>query len=151
MQLTSFSDFAFRALIYLGTLPEGELTSISKVTELYGVSRNHMVKVINKLGHAGFVTTVRGKNGGIRLARSPETIRLGAVVRALEPMQLVDCRSPMCSILPACRLKPVLQEATEAFLATLDHYVLADMLSDNAALQKLFKSTATAEPIEITP
>ncbi len=149
MQLTSFSDFAFRALIYLGTLPEGELTSISKVTELYGVSRNHMVKVINKLGHAGFVTTVRGKNGGIRLARAPETIRLGEVVRALEPLQLVDCRSPLCTILPACRLKPVLQEAAEAFLTTLDRYTLADMLSDNAALAQMFQGSA--EPIEITP
>ncbi|QIZ75576.1 nitric oxide-sensing transcriptional repressor NsrR [Ferrimonas lipolytica] len=129
MQLTSFSDFAFRALLYLGTLPEGELTSISKVTEVYGVSRNHMVKVINKLGHAGFVTTIRGKNGGIKLAKQPEDIRLGDVVRALEPLKLIDCSNPFCHIVPACKLKNVLAEAGESFLQTLDSYTLADMLS----------------------
>ncbi|MBY5921460.1 nitric oxide-sensing transcriptional repressor NsrR [Ferrimonas balearica] len=137
MQLTSFSDFAFRALIYLGTLPPGELTSISKVTEVYGVSRNHMVKVINKLGHAGFVTTVRGKHGGIRLAKSPDEVVLGDVVRALEPLKLVDCGSPFCHIVPACRLKDVLQEATDAFLASLDQYTLADMLKQNPHLVTL--------------
>ncbi|MBY5990568.1 nitric oxide-sensing transcriptional repressor NsrR [Ferrimonas balearica] len=140
MQLTSFSDFAFRALLYLGTLPEGELTSISKVTDIYGVSRNHMVKVINKLGHAGFVTTVRGKNGGIRLAKAPSEIVLGDVVRALEPLKLVDCGSPFCHIVPACRLKDVLQEATEAFLSSLDQYRLSDMLKDNPQLVNLLNT-----------
>ncbi|MBY6018072.1 nitric oxide-sensing transcriptional repressor NsrR [Ferrimonas balearica] len=139
MQLTSFSDFAFRALIYLGTLPKEELTSISRVTEVYGVSRNHMVKVINKLGHAGFVTTVRGKKGGIRLAKAPAEIGLGDVVRALEPLKLVDCGSPFCHIVPACRLKGVLEEATNAFLAALDQYTLADMLSDNPHLVTLLQ------------
>lgn len=128
MQLTSFSDFAFRALLYLGTLPEAQLTSISRVTEVYGVSRNHMVKVINKLGHAGFVTTVRGKNGGIKLARKPEEIVLGDVVRALEPMKIVDCSNPFCNIVPACKLQGVLAQASNSFLATLDSYTLADML-----------------------
>ncbi|GAA4880650.1 nitric oxide-sensing transcriptional repressor NsrR [Ferrimonas pelagia] len=141
MQLTSFSDFAFRALIYMGTLPEGELTSISKVTELYGVSRNHMVKVINKLGHAGFVTTVRGKHGGIRLARPPASIGLGEVIRALEPLRLIDCGSPFCHIVPACRLKDVLQQATDAFVQVLDQYTLADMLSDNPELIALLAPT----------
>ncbi|WP_298444634.1 nitric oxide-sensing transcriptional repressor NsrR [uncultured Ferrimonas sp.] len=131
MQLTSFSDFAFRALLYLGTLPEGELTSISKVTDVYGVSRNHMVKVVNKLGHAGFVTTIRGKNGGIKLAMKPEAIVLGEVVRALEPLKLVDCSNPFCHIVPACKLKNVLVEAGNAFLATLDNYTLADMLGSD--------------------
>ncbi|WP_028118018.1 nitric oxide-sensing transcriptional repressor NsrR [Ferrimonas senticii] len=140
MQLTSFSDFAFRALLYLGTLPEGELTSISKVTDVYGVSRNHMVKVINKLGHAGFVTTIRGKNGGIKLGKKPEEIILGDVVRALEPLKLVDCSNPFCHIVPACKLKNVLAEAGDAFLSTLDGYTLADMLAPHRKeLLALFK------------
>ncbi|SHI11666.1 nitric oxide-sensing transcriptional repressor NsrR [Ferrimonas marina] len=139
MQLTSFSDFAFRALLFLGDLPEGELTSITRVTEQYGVSRNHMVKVINKLGHAGFVTTVRGKNGGIRLAKPAEQIILGEVVRALEPMQLVDCSEPACNITSACRLKGVFRQALEAFLAELDKHTLADMLADNSELIAMFQ------------
>lgn len=66
MQLTSFTDYGLRALIYMASLPEGRMTSISEVTDVYGVSRNHMVKIINQLSRAGYVTAVRGKNGGIR-------------------------------------------------------------------------------------
>lgn len=146
MQLTRFSDFAFRALIYLATLPKEELTSISEVTSAYGVSRNHMVKVVNRLSHAGFVTTVRGKNGGIRLARSPDDIRLGDVVRTLEPLDLIDCSNPVCHIGPACRLRGVLSEATNAFLASLDRYTLADMLRDNPQLTDLIATT----PVELS-
>lgn len=69
MQLTSFTDYGLRALIYMASLPEGRMTSISEVTEVYGVSRNHMVKIINQLSRAGFITAIRGKNGGIRLAK----------------------------------------------------------------------------------
>ncbi len=69
VQLTSFTDYGLRALIYMASLPEGKMTSISEVTQVYGVSRNHMVKIINQLSRAGFVTAVRGKNGGIRLGR----------------------------------------------------------------------------------
>ncbi|WP_028110558.1 nitric oxide-sensing transcriptional repressor NsrR [Ferrimonas futtsuensis] len=145
MQLTSFSDFAFRSLLYMATLPEGELTSITRVTEIYGVSRNHMVKVINKLGHAGFVKTVRGKKGGICLAKAPEEIGLGEVIRALEPLQLINCGEPYCKILPACRLKQVLTEATNAFLGTLDNYTLADMLANNDELKALMIPSETVE------
>ncbi|TKB46879.1 nitric oxide-sensing transcriptional repressor NsrR [Ferrimonas sediminicola] len=145
MQLTSFSDFAFRSLLYMATLPQGELTSITRVTEIYGVSRNHMVKVINKLGHAGFVKTVRGKKGGICLAKAPEEIGLGEVIRALEPLQLINCGEPYCKILPACRLKQVLTEATNAFLATLDRYTLADMLANNSELKALMIPAETIE------
>lgn len=145
MQLTSFSDFAFRSLLYMATLPEGELTSITKVTDIYGVSRNHMVKVINKLGHAGFVKTVRGKYGGICLAKSPAEIGLGEVIRALEPLQLINCGEPYCTILPACKLKGVLDEATQAFLATLDQYTLADMLENKRQLSELMIPTQTVQ------
>ena len=74
MQLTSFTDYALRTLIYLASLPKDELTNITEVTDLFGVSRNHMVKVINRLGQLGYVHTVRGKNGGIRLMKAPQEI-----------------------------------------------------------------------------
>lgn len=137
MQLTSFTDYGLRALIYMASLPAEKMTSISEVTEVYGLSRNHMVKIINQLSHTGFVTTVRGKNGGIRLGKPASTIRLGDVVRALEPLSLVNCASDFCHITPACRLKSVLQQAVQNFLKELDDYTLADMVEDNSQLYRL--------------
>ncbi|MFP9230356.1 nitric oxide-sensing transcriptional repressor NsrR [Pectobacterium cacticida] len=137
MQLTSFTDYGLRALIYMASLPNGKMTSISEVTEVYGVSRNHMVKIINQLSRAGLVMAVRGKNGGIRLGKPAETIRIGDVVRELEPLTLVNCNHDFCHITPACRLKQVLQQAVQHFLQELDQYTLADMVKENPPLYKL--------------
>ncbi|NMP25887.1 nitric oxide-sensing transcriptional repressor NsrR [Rahnella sp. SAP-1] len=137
MQLTSFTDYGLRALIYMASLPAGQLTNISQVTEVYGVSRNHMVKIINQLSRAGLVTATRGKNGGIRLGKPAETILLGNVIRELEPLALVNCSTGFCHITPACRLKHVLHTAVEHFLDELNQYTLADMVQDNSQLYKL--------------
>ncbi|ELY3759272.1 nitric oxide-sensing transcriptional repressor NsrR [Cronobacter universalis] len=137
MQLTSFTDFGLRALIYMASLPEGRMTSISEVTEVYGVSRNHMVKIINQLSRAGYVTAVRGKNGGIRLGKPAAAIRIGDVVRELEPLSIVNCSSAFCHITPACRLKQVLGDAVARFLQELDNYTLADLVQENQPLYKL--------------
>ena len=85
MQLTSFTDYGLRALIYMASLPEGRMTSISEVTEVYGVSRNHMVKIINQLSRMGYVTAVRGKNGGIRLGKPAGQIRVATWCATLNP------------------------------------------------------------------
>ncbi|MCW2476222.1 MULTISPECIES: nitric oxide-sensing transcriptional repressor NsrR [unclassified Symbiopectobacterium] len=137
MQLTSFTDYGLRALIYMASLPEGKMTNITEVTQVYGVSRNHMVKIINQLSRAGFVMAVRGKNGGIRLGKPAETIRIGDVVRALEPLSLVNCNHEFCHITPACRLKLVLQQGVQRFLSELDQHTLADMVKENPPLYKL--------------
>ncbi|ELI8098984.1 nitric oxide-sensing transcriptional repressor NsrR [Yersinia enterocolitica] len=137
MQLTSFTDYGLRALTYMASLSEGQMTSISQVTEVYGVSRNHMVKIINQLSRVGLVTAVRGKNGGIRLGKPADQIRIGDVVRQLEPLSLVNCSSDFCHITPACRLKQVLNQAVQSFLNELDNYTLADMVQDNTPLYKL--------------
>lgn len=137
MQLTSFTDYGLRALIYMASLPADQMTSISQVTEVYGVSRNHMVKIINQLSRVGLVDAVRGKNGGIRLGKPADQIRLGDVVRQLEPLSLVNCSSEFCHITPACRLKQVLQQGVQHFLAELDKYTLADMVNGNQPLYKL--------------
>ncbi|NHW59169.1 nitric oxide-sensing transcriptional repressor NsrR, partial [Escherichia coli] len=100
-QLTSFTDYGLRALIYIASLPEGKMTSITEVTQVYGVSRNHMVKIINQLSHLGFVEAIRGKNGGIRLGKPATDIIVGEVVRALEPLSLVNCSAEFCHITPA--------------------------------------------------
>ena len=137
MQLTSFTDYGLRALIYMASLPEGKMTSISEVTEVYGVSRNHMVKIINQLSRAGYVAAVRGKNGGIRLGKPAHSIRIGDVVRELEPLSLVNCSSAFCHITPACRLKQALSKAVQSFLMELDNYTLADLVEENQPLYKL--------------
>ncbi|MGG4608260.1 nitric oxide-sensing transcriptional repressor NsrR [Providencia sp. Me31A] len=137
MQLTSFTDYGLRALIYLASLGKGKMTSITEVTEVYGVSRNHMVKIINQLSHLGYIKATRGKNGGITLGQPAESIRIGDVVRALEPLTLVNCSGEFCHITPACRLKGVLHQAIQQFLQELDQYTLADMVKDNSPLYQL--------------
>ncbi|MGR5119441.1 nitric oxide-sensing transcriptional repressor NsrR [Vibrio astriarenae] len=139
MHLTSFTDYSLRTLIYLASLPQGELTNITHVTELFGVSRNHMVKVINRLGQLEYIETVRGKNGGIRLLKPAHEIKVGQVVRDIEPMTLVNCSSEFCHITPACRLKDKLNQAKLAFLAELDDCSIKSLISDNAELVTLLK------------
>ncbi len=125
MQLTSFTDYGLRALIYMASLPDGRMTSIS------------VVKIINQLSRVGYVTAVRGKNGGIRLGKPANMIRVGDVVRDLEPLSLVNCSSEFCHITPACRLKQALAEAAQSFLKELDNYTLADLVEKNQPLYKL--------------
>ncbi|SQI43511.1 HTH-type transcriptional repressor NsrR [Leminorella richardii] len=137
MQLTSFTDYGLRALVYMASLPKGELTSISQVTDVYGVSRNHMVKIVNQLSRVGLVDAVRGKNGGIRLGKPAADIRIGDVVRAMEPLSLVNCSAEFCHITPACRLKMALDKAIKSFLHELDNYTLADMVEENEPLKTL--------------
>lgn len=137
MQLTSFTDYGLRALIFLAALPSGKMTSITEVTETYNVSRNHMVKIINQLSRAGYVDAVRGKNGGIRLGKPAAEIVIGQVVRDMEPLQLVNCHSDFCHITSACRLKKALHDAVQNFLSVLDGYTLADLVEDNHPLYQL--------------
>lgn len=139
VQLTSFTDYGLRALIYLAALPKDRMTSISEVTQIYGVSRNHMVKIINQLSRAGYVDAVRGKNGGIRLGKPAESIRIGDVVRALEPLQLVNCSGEFCHITPACRLRQVLAQGVQHFLQELDNHTLAEMVDANPPLYQLLQ------------
>ena len=139
MQLTSFTDYGLRALIFMAALPQGKMTNITEVTETYGVSRNHMVKIINQLSRAGYVSAVRGKNGGIRLGKPASEIVIGQVVRDMEPLQLVNCHSDFCHITPACRLKQALHDAVQSFLAVLDSYTLADLVEDNHPLYQLLQ------------
>ncbi|OBT16383.1 transcriptional repressor NsrR [Vibrio sp. UCD-FRSSP16_10] len=134
MQITSFTDYAIRTLIYLAALKDDELTNITQVSEVFGISRNHMVKIVNKLGQKEFIHTIRGKNGGIRLNRPASEINIGSVIRELEPLTVINCSPEFCHITPACRLKSYLHRAKEAFLAELDRCYLDDLLDDNSEL-----------------
>lgn len=141
MRLTRFTDYALRSLIFLGLRGE-EGGRIREIAEHYGISEHHLTKVIQELARAGFVQTVRGRGGGLRLARPPEAIGVGAVVRALEEdLSLVECFAPgsRCVIRRSCGLKGVLGEALEAFLAVLDRYTLADLLGPEAQLRRALR------------
>lgn len=146
MRLTVHTDYAFRVLMYLGT-HEDRLCTIQEIAESYKISKNHLMKVVQALGAAGFVETVRGRGGGLRLAMAPEQIQLGAVARsAEEDFRLVECfatETDRCVISQACRLKKILTEAMRAFLATLDAYALSDLIGRKAQLRGLLALTDT--------
>lgn len=128
MQLTRHTDYAFRVLIYLCSANEEKLSTVGEIAEVFQVPLNHLAKVVQQLGKAGFITTLRGKYGGIRLARSEQEISLGAVVRAMEvTLDPVNCSQPLCRLKINCRLKPILNRAMESFIDTLDEYTLADI------------------------
>lgn len=137
MQLSSFTDYGVRVLIYLALLPAGERSSINTVSETYNISKNHLVKVVHKLGQLGYVKTIQGKKGGILLARSPKEINIGEVIRALEPLTLLNCHTNSCHISPACRLKKYLTAAKNAFLLELEQYTIQDLIIDNHALETI--------------
>ena len=142
MQLTLYTDYALRTLIALGLNP-GEMQTVTAVADAYGVSRHHLVKVVARLAERGYVETLRGKGGGMRLARAPGDINIGAVVRDMEAeLGVVECLTQgggHCVVAPACRLKGVLHEATGAFLATLDRHTLQDMLQQPQPMSRLLK------------
>lgn len=130
MRLTDFSDYSLRVLLYAAA-KEGQLITIEETAQVYGISRAHLMKVANQLTRAGFLRAVRGRSGGLALAKTPGQIRLGDVLRTTEPdFALVECfRSDnSCLITPRCRLRGVLKEALAAFAGTLDRYTLADLL-----------------------
>jgi Rrf2 family nitric oxide-sensitive transcriptional repressor len=134
MRLTHFSDYALRLMMYAAARQEqrkDQLVTIEETAELYGLSRAHLMKVANQLTRAGFLKATRGRNGGLSLAKKPEKIRLGDVVRATEPdFALVECfeSGNQCLITPRCRLRGVLHEAMGAFMRVLDGHTLADLL-----------------------
>ncbi len=130
MRLTNFTDYAMRVLMYAAT-HEDRLITIEETAEVYGISRAHLMKVVNLLTKTGFLKATRGRTGGLSLGKRPDRIRLGDVVRATEPdFAIVECFSPNnnCAITPRCRLKGVLKESLSAFTATLDRYTLADVM-----------------------
>jgi Rrf2 family nitric oxide-sensitive transcriptional repressor len=141
MRLTVYTDYSLRVLMYVALHPDRRPT-IGQIASSYGISRNHVMKVVHQLGVAGYIETVRGQSGGMRLRRSAEEINLGEVVRRTEPdLALVPCFEPTnssCVITPACKLRRALHEARAAFLAVLDGYSLADLVDNREVLRELF-------------
>ena len=147
MQLTLHADYAFRILIYLGSQPNGHVVSTQEISQSYGISKHHLVRVVQTLNEHGYVDVFPGRSGGISLARPAHQIRLGDIVRRAETnLRVVECfdeASNTCPIVPVCQLKPILGEALNAFLGVLDKYTLADLLDHRRrnSLAKLFALT----------
>ena len=139
MRLTTFTDYTLRTLIYLAAA-EGRPATIGAIAAAYGISEAHLMKVVHRLGLAGDIVTVRGRGGGIRLARPSSAINIGAVVRRTEAdMALVPCfaETAACAIGTNCALTAMLQEALDAFLTVLDRHTLADLMVARGGLTQL--------------
>jgi len=149
MRLTLWTDYALRALIYVGAKAETAST-IAEIAESFDISRTHLMKIVNRLAQQGYLDTMRGRGGGIRLARPASAIRVGAVVRDTEEeLAVMGClgETGFCRIERCCVLRRALHEATSAFLAILDDYTLADLLAPErtlAASLGLFPVTPSA-------
>ncbi len=133
MRLTQHTDYALRVLIFLG-LKNGDLATIHEIATSYDISKNHLMKVVQKLASEDYIESVRGAGGGIRLSRAPESINLGDVISTMEAdAGLVECLRPAnaCVITPACSLAGILKSAAAAFAAELSRHTLADLLPAN--------------------
>ena len=152
MQLTQYTDYSLRVLIYLSLKKPGELGTITDISEFYGISRNHLVKVVHNLATYRFIVTLRGKHGGIRLARAASDISIGEVVRLTEPnFDIAECfnkENNRCVITRMCALKNILDQARTQFIQELDRYSIADTLNKKNTLSKqihLFHQTHSSQ------
>ncbi|MEM7147412.1 MAG: Rrf2 family transcriptional regulator [Verrucomicrobiota bacterium] len=144
MELSRFTDYSIRFLIFTGTTPEDWIT-VPQVAHAYAISENHLVKVANSLNKQGYLKAKRGRHGGFQLAQSPQDINVGEIVRQTETLHLVECHRPdggTCIITGACILKQAVSDARQAFLNKLDEYTLADLLKPQRALKNRFALTA---------
>ncbi|MCF2948316.1 Rrf2 family transcriptional regulator [Paraglaciecola aquimarina] len=131
MQLTRYTDYGLRTLIYLALLPQGRLASIDEISGIYDISRNNLNKIVHQLGKANIIHTKRGKGGGFYLSLPPEQVNIGEIIELLEnTLQLVECKTPPCKIFPSCKLKGILAEASQAFINSLKTYNLSDLIHD---------------------
>ncbi|MDP1574977.1 MAG: Rrf2 family transcriptional regulator [Coxiellaceae bacterium] len=139
MQLTQFTDYSLRSLIYIAV--RKDVCKIADISEAYGISQHHLTKIIHNLSKIGMIKTIRGKNGGITLVENASRLNLKKIILQLEPhFDLVPCfniKKQNCCIAPACKLKRILHDAQKAFFAVLEKFTLADILENEKALQNL--------------
>lgn len=139
MHVTRYTDYSLRVLIYLAVQGD-QLATIQEIADSYGISKNHLMKVVHQLNKNGYIETVRGKNGGMRLHMAPADINVGVLVRETEQdLNLVECFSSKdaCRISPVCGLKGMFGEALDAFLKVLDQYTLEDVIPQGQQPQLL--------------
>lgn len=157
MRLTDYTDYSLRVLLFLAVRDEG-LTTIQDISEAYGISKNHLMKVVQRLGELGWIDTVRGRNGGLRLNERSLALTIGEVVRGTESdFAIVGCfprdgaEPRNCVIEPQCRLKHVFASARGAFLAELDKYTLGELATPKAPLADLLGLSAPSRQASARP
>jgi Rrf2 family nitric oxide-sensitive transcriptional repressor len=142
MNITRFTDYSLRVLIYL-TIHDEKLATIKEIADAYGISKNHLMKVVQELSIKGYLHSTRGKNGGIKLGKEPAAINVGELIRMIEQdSTLVECFGDdnQCIITTACQLKHLLAEAMDSFFKSLERYTLADLVKEpnKKQLDKIF-------------
>jgi Rrf2 family nitric oxide-sensitive transcriptional repressor len=152
VQLSLQADYACRVLIFLATTSASR-ASIREIADAFDISENHLMKVVHRLGKLGFISNVRGRGGGIELARAPSEIRIGEVIRTMEThFDVVECfnaTTNTCPISPVCGLKGALAKARSAFLETLDEYVLEDVVKNRRALGSAIGLVGSTAPTSV--
>lgn len=142
MQLTKHTDYAFRVLIYLASMPDDRLATVQEIAERYAISRSHVMKIVQKLAASGLVQAIRGQQGGLRLGRPSASINLRDVVELMEAtLAPVNCDDPVCLIRKSCALKNILFDAQQQFLEYVGRYTLADLVGPSTAQVHLFGRT----------
>ena len=135
MQLTKHTDFALRCLMYIGALPLDQLATITEIAKCFDIPRNHLMKIVSQLRQLGYIHTVRGLKGGIRLAVAATEINLARLIQQLETqLELVNCAEPVCPLQGRCALKQALSEAQQAFFQVLERYTLADLITHSGVI-----------------
>lgn len=151
MHLTTFTDYSLRVLLFLGNQPENKLSNIKEISSIYCISYNHLSKIVFELGKLKLIDTVRGRNGGIKLAKQPSEINIGWVIQQTEEnLDLVECfnqKNNTCIISEACKLKHVFNEALAAYLQVLSSYTLEDILINKDELKTIFQIEATKKDL----
>jgi Rrf2 family nitric oxide-sensitive transcriptional repressor len=157
MRLTDYTDYSLRVLLYLAVRGAG-LSTIQDISQAYGISKNHLMKVVQQLGERGWVETVRGRNGGLRIAESTRMLTVGEVVRATESdFALVSCLPDhrgdqrACVIMSQCRLRGALQAASNAFLSELDRYTIGEVAEPHAPLAALLGLNSVIPIVPLAP
>ncbi|ALC80334.1 MULTISPECIES: RrF2 family transcriptional regulator [Bacillus] len=144
MRLTNYTDYSLRVLIYLSLQNGEKLSNIKDIADSYQISKNHLMKVTHELGKLGYIETIRGRNGGVRLAKHPREINIGEVVsKTEEDFHLVECfnkETSHCALTPSCKLRHALAEALQAFIDVLKKYTLEDLVHNRDDLRKLLGS-----------
>ncbi|MBL0372249.1 Rrf2 family transcriptional regulator [Rhizobium sp. KVB221] len=149
MQLTTFTDYGLRMLMYLAAQPEQQC-SVREVADHYGISRNHLVKVAHRLSQLGFIDSTKGRGGGIRLSGEPASMRLGDIVLKLEPnMHIVECfdkSTNCCAITAICKAKDFFRQANQAFIDVLNKYTLSDTIVSGKSFLEIFALPQPTNP-----
>lgn len=145
MKLTKHTDYAFRVLIYLAGLERSKLATIKEVTIAFDISRDHVMKIVQKLAKAGYIEAIRGKFGGMKLGKSANEINLREIISLMEVTLLpVNCKEPICRIEQGCQLKEILFQAQEQFLSYVEQYSLADLVKKDSDTLYIIQSLQPA-------